>query len=299
MSEHASAPVAAIQRRVTGSAVVGLESTVFVHGLPREVALPLAEELSSTAVAAGVGLAIIGVLNGQPIVGLTIDELCTLITERAHKLNTSNLGLAMHTGMHGATTVSTTLELAARAGLRLVATGGLGGVHRGFGERLDISADLLALTRWPAAIVCSGVKTILDIESTREALETLGVPVVGINTDTFPAFMVRSSTLPVDSRLDDAKRIAEFIEPELARSGRGIVLANPVPEEHAIEAETFSDWLRRVETQRITTASRGREETPMLLEGLRHVSDGRSLETNLALLRNNVRVAIEIAQQMT
>jgi len=204
----------------------------------------------------------------------------------------------MHTGMHGATTVSTTLELAARAGLRLVATGGLGGIHRGFGERLDISADLLALSRWPVAIVCSGVKTILDIDSTREALETLGVPVVGINTDTFPAFMVRSSTLPVDGRIDDPKLIAAFLETEIARARRGIVLANPVPKEHAIEADTFSDWLRQVEDQRSASDSRGREETPMLLEGLRHVSEGRSLETNLALLRDNVRLAIEIAQWM-
>ncbi len=287
-----------IHRRAGGRAVVGIESTVFVHGLPREEALPLAEELTAAASKAGVTLAIIGVLAGKVIVGLTQDDLCKLIAERAVKLNTSNLGLAIHQQLYGATTVSTTLEIAARAGLRLVATGGLGGVHRGFGQRLDISADLAALARWPVAIVCSGVKSILDIESTREAMETMGVPVVGVGTDEFPAFMVRSSGLPVDGRIDDPAELAVFVERELARSPRGIVLANPVPEADAIGPQTFSDWMAAVDSQRSQAGSMGREETPMLLEGLRHVSDGRSLRANLALIRDNTRLAIEIARCM-
>src|SRR5690606_10624096 len=138
-----------------------------------------------------------------------------------------------------ATTVSATMEIAAAAGLRLFATGGLGGVHRGYAQRLDISADLAALARFPVAVVCSGVKSLLDVESTREALESLGVPVVGFGTDRFPAFYRRASEAGVDARFDDPESLAAFLSQELARTGRAVVVANPIP---AADEIAERDW---------------------------------------------------------
>ena len=172
-----------------GSDAVALETTLLVHGVPREAAGPLNIELGEIVSAHGSTPALVGVVAGVPTVGMTSDELDAMLrSERVEKVNTANLGLAMHRGVHAATTVSATCELAARAGLRVFATGGIGGVHRGYGTRLDVSADLAALTRFPVAVVASGVKGLLDVVATREALETLGVPVVGFRTDAFCAF---------------------------------------------------------------------------------------------------------------
>lgn len=285
-----------IKRRLSGR-VLGIESTVFVHGLPRQPALDLAEELGALCAQRGVQLAIIGVMHGRPIVGLTPDELSLLIETQAPKLNTANLGVALHSGSHGATTVSTTIELAAEAGLRLIATGGLGGVHKGYAHRLDVSSDVLALARYPVGVVCSGVKSILDIASTREALETLGVPVIGVGTDVFPAFMVRGSAETVDGRIDDPSGLARFLQAELGRGGsaatRGVVIAQPVPAASAIDSAQMEAWLEELAQANLTQVT-GRGQTPSLLEKLRQISGGQSLEANLALLRANVELGAAV-----
>ena len=238
-------------------------------------------------------------LSGQCTVGLTLQELERLIDGDAAKLNTSNLGLAIHQRADGATTVSTTIEVAARAGVRIITTGGLGGVHRGFGHRLDVSADLTALTRWPVGIVCSGVKSILDIESTREALETLGVPVIGYRTDRFPAFLVSESSAGVDARLDGASAIASFVSAELCRASRAVVIAHPEPAEAAIDEREFSDWLKGIEQEGLTSEARGRTATPTLLAQLNERSSGKSLAANLSLLRANAALACEVALDLS
>ena len=244
----------------------------------------------------GADPALVGVLGGTPIVGMNDEELARLLdADDVQKVNTANLGAIMHTGSHGATTVSTTMELAAKAGVRVFATGGLGGVHRGYAEHLDISSDLTALTRFPVAVVASGVKSILDIDATREALETLGVPVIGYRTDRFPAFYFRESSAGVDARFDDIDELAAFIRTELERTGRGILVANPIPPEHEPDAESWSRWLAAAHQRVAESGVTGRDTTPALLAALHDVSGGATLDANIELVKDNARVGAMIA----
>ena len=179
---------------------VALETTLLVHGVPKDAARPLAAELDSIITAHGARPATVGVVGGRGVVGLNSEELSLLLEAPAvPKANTGNLGLLLRSGSHAATTVSATMELAAGAGVRVFATGGIGGVHKNYGARWDVSADLAALTRFPVAVVASGVKNLLDVVATREMLETLGVPVIGFGSDRFPAFYRRESEAGVAS----------------------------------------------------------------------------------------------------
>jgi pseudouridine-5'-phosphate glycosidase len=202
----------------------------------------------------------------------------------------------MHARSHAATTVSTTMELAAGAGVRVFATGGLGGVHRGFARRPDVSADLAALARFPVAVVSSGVKGLLDVEATREVLETLGVPVVGFRTDRFPAFYRRESAARVDARFDDLADLARFVLAELGRTGRGIAVCNPIPPAHEIRESAWEGWLREAEAQ--AGDADGRDATPALLGALHAVSGGATLRANIELVKSNARLAGQIAGQI-
>lgn len=277
--------------------VVALESTLILHGVPREVSRSLAAELGAIVAAQGAVPALVGVVAGQPIVGLTEGELETLLgSHDVPKANSANLGVLMHRRSHAATTVSATMELASAAGVRVFATGGLGGVHRGYSEHLDISADLAAFTRFPVAVVTSGVKSLLDVESTREALETLGVPVVGLNTDRFPAFYLRESNARLDATFTDERSLAAFARDELNRTGRGIVVANPIPAEHALEPAEWDAWLHAAMTQADAAGIRGREVTPFVLSRLHGLSGGRTLAANLALVKSNAMVAGRLAR---
>ena len=272
---------------------VALETTLLVHGVPGEVAPGLASDLQADVRSAGAVPAVVGVVGGRAVFGLGSDEIAELIGDACvPKLNTANLGVALHRGWNGATTVSTTMEIAAAVGCRVFATGGIGGVHRGYAERLDISADLAALARFPVAVVASGVKGILDVASTREALESLGVPVIGFQTDVFPAFYVRESGEPVDARFDDAADLARYIAAELRRSGRGILVCQPAPKEAAMDAEEFGRAFEEASRQ---APAGGRDATPRLLARLHEVTGGRTLEVNLALARANARLAGAIA----
>jgi len=279
---------------VTPARAVALETTLIAHGVPRAEALPLQRDLESIVRAEGAEPALVGVVAGRAIVGMSDDELGALLGDASvTKLNTSNLGVALHAGQNGATTVSATMEIAAGAGVRVFATGGIGGVHFGYARRLDISADLGALARFPVAVVCSGVKSIIDVESTREALETLGVPVIGFRADAFPAFYLRESEAGVDARFDDERTLAAFVGAELARTGRGVLIANPIPEADELRPDDFAGWLERARAE--TADATGRDVSPRLLARLHELSGGATLRANLALVRSNARLAGAIA----
>lgn len=276
---------------------VALETTILVHGVPRPDAPALADTLAKAVRESGAHPATVGIVAGRPTVGLTDDELRQLLdAEQVEKVNAANLGVILHRRVHGATTVSTTIELAARAGVRVMATGGIGGVHRGFATTLDISADLGAIAHTPVAVVTSGVKSLLDLRATRELLETLGVPVVGFRTDTFPAFYVRETDLPLDARFEDPADLAAYAGAELARTGRGVVIANPCPPQHAMAPDAWDDLLRRAETA--APPRQGREVTPALLSQLHRLSGGASLRANVALAEANARLAGQVAAAM-
>ena len=250
--------------------------------------------------AGGAKPALVGVMAGNAVAGLRDEELDVLLAAaKVPKANTSNLGVLLARKSHAATTVSTTMEIAAAAGIRVFATGGLGGVHQGWTQHLDVSADLMAFTRFPVAVVTSGCKSILDVIATRELLETLGVPVVGFRTDRFPAFYQRESAAGVDARFDDIDELARFVSLELARTGRGVVVANPIPVADELPAAEFAGWLAAA--QKVVSnagGAGGRDATPAVLGQLHALSGGATLRANIALVRNNARVAGQLAAAM-
>lgn len=275
---------------------VALETTLLVHGVPRENASRLGADLAQIVRNEGANPALVGVHAGVPTVGLSDQELAALLAAKeVPKANTANLGVLMHRMSHAATTVSTTMELAAAAGICLFATGGIGGVHREYQTKLDISSDLAAFSRHPVAVVTSGVKSILDVEATRELLETLGVPVIGYRTSTFPAFYLRNSKAEVDARFDDPEQMASFVRAELARTGRGIVIANPVPHEHEVDAKEWEAWLEQATASAGAESMQGRSATPLLLSKLHEVSGGRTLRSNIELAKSNAALAGRLA----
>jgi pseudouridylate synthase len=284
---------------------VALETTLLLHGVPRGAAMGLAGELAAVVRGAGAEPALVAVVQGRAVVGVTDEQLGELLATDAAavpKLNTANLGVALALGRSGATTVSTTMELAAASGIRVFATGGLGGVHSGWQQDLDVSADLMALTRFPVAVVTAGVKSILDVAATREALETLGVPVVGWRTERFPAFYMREiggeKGPRVDQRFDEVGELARYVRSELARTGRGIVVANPILEADEISQADWGRWLAEAERRAAEVGVSGREVTPYVLGQLHEVSGGATLRANIALVKSNAHLAGELAAEM-
>lgn len=278
---------------------VALETTLLLHGVPRASAPDLARTLKELVRAHGASPTLIAVVGGRAIVGLSDAELDELLgSSSVPKANTANLGVLMHRGQSAATTVSTTMELAAAAGVRVFATGGLGGVHRGWAEQLDVSSDLAALARFPVAVVSSGVKSILDVVATREALESLGVPVVGYQTDRFPAFYQRESAASVDARFDDPAELADFVRVELARSGRGVLIANPIPRPDEIDAGKWRSWLDLAMERARANGATGRDLTPALLAAVHELSGGATLRANVALVKSNASLAAQIASEL-
>lgn len=281
---------------------VALETTLLLHGVPKGQGRPLNDELASIVRANGGTPTTIGVVHGIPTVGLTDAELDTLLAaEKVAKSNTANLGLFLHRKQHAATTVATTMELAAAAGVRVFATGGLGGVHRGYANHLDISADLAAFTRFPVAVVTSGVKSLLDVAATRELLESLGVPVVGFRTDDFPAFYQRSlggaacNGPKVDARFDDIQTLARFVHAEMTRTKRGVVVCNPIPSSDEIPAAQFETWLAQATADAAKQGIQARDVTPFILGSLHRLSNGATLKANLALVKSNAALAAQLA----
>jgi pseudouridylate synthase len=280
--------------------VVALETTLVTHGLPHPDGVHAAAALEAEVVATGAVPATIGVLDGRVRVGLSAAEVERLATTSGTaKLNPGNLAAQVASGRPGSTTVAATLALAAVAGIRVLATGGIGGVHRGAEVTGDVSADLAALARHPVAVVCAGAKAMLDLARTVEGLESLGVPIYGLRTDEFPAFYRRASGLPVDLRFEDFAALARAIETHW-RLGfdSAVVVANPIPLEQEMPLELYESALATALAEAAERGVRGRAVTPFLLERLREETDGRSVFSNLALLRHNARVAGELAGAM-
>lgn len=277
--------------------VVALETTVVTHGLPHPDGVNAALELEREVREAGAVPATIGVLDGRVHVGLSSEQLERLAaTPGVAKLNLSNFAAVLAAGAAGSTTVAATMFAAHRAGIGVFATGGIGGVHRDAAESGDVSADLTALSSLPVAVVCAGAKAILDLPRTVEMLETLGVPVLGLGTSEFPAFYRRDSGLPVDARFDSIEALAEAVRTHFDLGlGTGVVVANPIPGTDEMPLELYARALRHALDDAVTEGIRGRAVTPFLLERMRSVTGGESVRANLALLRNNARVAGALA----
>jgi pseudouridine-5'-phosphate glycosidase len=280
--------------------VVALESVVIAHGLPAPHNLTTALECEAAVRNAGARPATIAIIDGEPVIGLS-DEQIEALASRAHvtKVNLANLASVISAGGWGATTVAATMHLARRAGIHVFATGGIGGVHRGASESFDISADLLALARYPMVVVCAGAKAILDLPKTMEALETLGVPVVGYRTDELPAFYSRASGIRLDVRADTPEQVAELAltHQDYGCSGAVLVVV-PVPAEDEVPATLVSQLIEEALAEAARQQIAGKAVTPFLLSHIAEHSGGRALAANIALLRNNARIAAEIACAM-
>jgi pseudouridine-5'-phosphate glycosidase len=280
-------------------AVVALESTVIAHGLPYPQNRDVAHALEAVVREHGALAATVGVVRGQPTIGLdgaAIERFAK--GEHVLKLSRRDFGVVVATGRDGATTVAGTMALAHLARIDVFATGGIGGVHRGASQTWDVSNDLTELSRTPVLVVCAGAKAILDLPATLEVLETLGVPVVGYGTDEFPAFYSHSSGLKVPGRADTPQQVAAMWQAHRALGGSGMLLAVPPPPASALpspEVEAaVAEALREAEDAGIA----GAQVTPFLLQAIQRATGGRSLAANIELLKNNARIAAQVAVEV-
>ena len=281
----------------SGQGIVALESTIISHGLPTETSAQTARQIEEEVRRTGAVPATVAVVDGTVHVGLSDDELLRVAEdEGVVKASIRDLGVVMARGGMGATTVAATSYLAHLAGIRLFATGGLGGVHRGARETWDESADLAALGSVPMTVVCAGVKSILDVAATLERLESLSVTVLGYRTDVFPGFYVRDTGLPVPWRVDEPGEVAAVMR-QRHRLGltQGLVVANPIAEEHELDPDlheaTLVAGLEAAQRAGVT----GKDVTPFLLAWFHERTEGASLRANVALVLSNARLAAEIA----
>ena len=280
-----------------GLPVVALESTIVAHGMPHPVNLETARAIEAIVRAAGALPATIAVLDGRIRIGLAGDELERLARAGGvMKLSRADLAFAVASGRPGATTVAATMICAAMAGIRIFATGGIGGVHRGAETSFDVSADLEELARSPVTVVSAGAKAILDLPKTLEVLETRGVPVIGYGTDDFPAFWSRSSGCPAPLRLDTPEEVAALmrVRAELGLSG-GILVANPIPAEHEIPRAEIAGHIEAALAEAARLGIAAKAVTPFLLERVAASTGGRSLDSNVAIIRHNAGLAGRIA----
>ncbi len=280
-----------------GRPVVALESTIITHGMPFPQNLEMAKGVEQVVRAGGAVPATIALLDGRPTVGVAGPALERLAAAgmRAAKASARDLGPLTAAGATAGTTVAATMRLAARAGIAVFATGGIGGVHRGATESFDISADLLELARTPVAVVCAGAKSILDIGRTLEVLETQGVPVIGYRTDDFPAFFSRTSGFAADHRCDDPATLARAVAGHWALGGGGVVVANPVPAADALDGADIDRHIADAIAAAAAEGIGGKALTPFLLARLVAATGGRSLAANIALVRNNAALAAALA----
>jgi len=284
-----------------GRPVVALESTIISHGMPYPQNLQTAREVEEDVREHGAIPATIAILGGEIVIGLSDAELerfAQLTSAQCGKVSIRDVGAVLAAKGNGGTTVAATMRFAWKAGIRVFATGGLGGVHRGASETWDVSADLLELGRAPVMVVCAGAKSILDLPRTLEVLETQGVPVVGLRTDDFPAFFTPSSGLPVSARVNSEAEAAALFDAHAcaAVGGGGAVLAVPIPEKERARGieKAIDQALREVTEKQIV----GAKVTPFLLARVNELSGGESLRANVALVRNNARVAARVAASL-
>ncbi len=280
-----------------GGPVVALESTLISHGLPWPDNLDTARAVDAAITKEGAVPATIAVRGGRLVVGCDDAHLEELARGAGiRKVSRRDLAAVVAQGGNGATTVAGTMIIAAMAGIPIMATGGIGGVHRGAADTFDISADLAELSRTGVAVVCSGAKSILDLPKTLEVLETNGVPVIGFGTDRFPAFHCRDRGLRLEVRADAPEDAARIIAAQrrLGRGG-GLVIANPVPAADEIAMAELDAWIAGANDQARAQGIMGKDLTPYLLDRLADLSAGRTTKTNMALVRNNAAVAARIA----
>ncbi|WP_415920668.1 pseudouridine-5'-phosphate glycosidase [Tateyamaria sp. SN6-1] len=285
----------------SGAPVVALESTIITHGMPWPQNLEVARQVEADVRAAGAVPATMAVMDGTLHVGLTEAQLEALAqAENVAKLSRADMAACMATRGTGATTVAATMIAARVAGIGVFATGGIGGVHKGAETSFDISADLMELAQTPVTVVAAGAKAILDIPKTLEVLETQGVPVIAYGQDYMPAFWSRSAGLKAPLRMDSAGEIAaaHVMRAKLGLPG-GQLIANPIPREAEIDRDTLTPIIARATADAEAHGITGKGVTPYLLQRIFELTDGRSLDANIALVRNNARLAAEIAAEMS
>ncbi|AUT73878.1 pseudouridine-5'-phosphate glycosidase [Paraburkholderia hospita] len=290
-----SAPVAAAQ--AAGRPIVALESTIIAHGMPYPQNVRTAREVEAVIRDLGAQPATIALIGGRIRIGLSDDELELIArSDNVHKVSRRDLPAVLASGGLGATTVAGTMICAALAGIEVFVTGGIGGVHRGAPETFDISADLQELAKTSVAVICAGAKSILDIGLTLEYLETHGVPVLSCEQDNFAAFYARDSGFRADFRLDDAAGQARFIRTkwDLGLAG-GVVLSTPVPEAAAMPSEEIDTLTRQALEEAAAQGITGKAVTPFLLARIKALTGGRSLATNIALVKHNAEVGARLA----
>lgn len=302
-TERAGGPAVGLSEEVRealaeGRGVVALESTILCHGLPYPKSLETHRAAEAAVRREGAVPALVAVVDGVPRAGLDDAGAEALARDgsRVRKATTRDLGLHAARGESGATTVAATMAIAAAAGIRVFATGGIGGVHRGAGETFDVSADLLELSRTRVVVVAAGAKAVLDLPKTLEALETLGVPVVGFGTSELPAFWIRSSGLPLEVRCDDAVEVARLARAHWAwPASGGLLVANPVPAEAALPRSAVDAAIGRSLDAAKAQGISGKAVTPFLLARLAEETEGRTLAANEALVVSNAGLAGRIA----
>ena len=280
-----------------GRPVVALESTIITHGMPYPQNLQMAGEVELIVRTAGATPATIALMRGKIRVGLTDNDLQQLAetgmaAAKASRRDAAALLVAKATA---GTTVATTMQAAEMAGIQLFATGGIGGVHRGAESSFDVSADLEELSRTPVAVVCAGAKAILDLPKTLERLETLGVPVIGYGTDDFPAFWTRSSGLKADHRLDTPAAVADLLETQFSLGMGGVLIGNPIPAADEMDPAYIGAMIQQALADADAAGISGKASTPFLLNRIFELTEGKSLVANIALVKNNARLAAEIA----
>lgn len=284
-----------------GKAVVALESTIISHGMPYPLNVETAVKVENIIRENGAVPATIAILNGMLKVGLTKEEIEYLgKTKDVVKTSRRDLPFIVANKLDGATTVASTMIIAALAGIKVFATGGIGGVHRGAQETFDISADLQELAHTNVAVVCAGAKSILDIGLTLEYLETQGVPVIGYETDELPAFYTRKSGFPVDYNIDSPEKIASALKVkwDLGLDG-GVVIANPIPEEYAMDFDEITNAINEAIKEAEEKGIKGKESTPFLLAKVKDITAGKSLDSNIQLVFNNALLGAKVAVELS
>lgn len=284
-----------------GLPVVALESTIISHGMPYPKNVEMARTVGKIIRENGAIPATIAIIDGVLKVGLTTEEIEFLGTSKdVVKASRRDLPFTISKKLNGATTVATTMILANLAGIKVFATGGIGGVHRGAQETFDISADLQELANTNVAVICAGAKSILDIGLTLEYLETNGVPVIGFGTDEFPAFYTRKSGFGVDYRVDSSLEVASALKAkwDLDLKG-GIVIGNPIPEKFQMDYDTINNAIESALKEAEEKNIAGKKVTPFLLDRVKTITDGRSLDANVELVYNNAKVAAQIAKDLS
>lgn len=283
-----------------GRPVVALESTIISHGMPYPANVETARKVEQLVRDRGAVPATIAILDGKLKAGLSDEEIEFLgQATDVIKASRRDIPYIVSQGKNGGTTVGATMVVAALAGIKVFATGGIGGVHRGAEHTMDVSADLEELGRTDVVVVCAGAKAILDLGLTLEYLETKGVPVLGFKTNRLPAFWTNTSEFPVDYRVETAKEVAEIADTKWNLDlGGGVLVANPIPAEHSMDADFINNAIQDALKEAEAEGIHGKETTPFLLSKIKDITEGKSLESNIELVYNNARVASDIAVEL-